>query len=155
MIYIKNVWYNFIFSVYQISGCIKTKLGLSSFWWKTICQNKKCHFYYDSDNNKKRSDVFMDDNECSFCPVFMVQDVSGVSSFCTKTESQLLNIICVKMCRESKGVRKRRRLLSNVDHKWSYCVCASYSRTQNTKRNEHAWKRLKIMEQTMFFSSDL
>ena len=76
----------------------KTKLDLSSFWWKTICQNKKCHFYYDSDNNKKRSDVFMDDNECSFCPVFMVQDVSSVSSSCRKTQSQLLNIIWVKMC---------------------------------------------------------
>ena len=96
----KNVGYDFIFLVYQIFGCIKTKLGLSSLWWKTICQNKKCHFYYDSDNNKKRSDVFMDDNECSFCPVFMVQDVSSVSSSCRKTESQLLNIICVKMCIE-------------------------------------------------------
>ena len=35
----------------------------------------KCHVYNDSDN-KRSSYVFMDKNKCSFCPVFMVQDVS-------------------------------------------------------------------------------
>ena len=95
----------------------KKQIRFVQFLVKNDLSKQKMSLYYDSDNNKKRSDVFMDDNECSFCPVFMVQDVSSVSSSCRKTQSQLLNIICVKMCRESKGVRKRRRLLSNVDHK--------------------------------------
>ena len=52
---------------------------------------------------------------------------------------------------ESKGVSKRETVFPKVDHKWSYCVCASF-RTQNAKRNEHAWKRSQYMDQILYCS---
>ena len=74
-------------------------------------------------------------------------------SFYMYAESQILHVICVNVCfyesLESKGVSRRGREFPNVDHKWSYCVCAS-SRTQNTKRNEHAWKRTQNMDRTLY-----
>ena len=63
---------------------------------------------------------------CEWCLFFLYENRISVTKHCM-CKSVYLRI-------ESKGVRKREDFFLTLDHKWSYCVRASYSRILKIQR---------------------